>query len=69
MLTWLLLLIIVGGFYAFIIPALPTTLAVAAGFAYFVLASSSVVAGIVACRIDPIDPNVRNFHQVTFVLP
>lgn len=64
MLTWLLLLIIVGGFYALVIPALPTALAFAAGATYFVLASSSVMAGIIACHIDPIDPNVRRFHQV-----
>lgn len=64
MLTWLLLLVVVGGFYALIVPALPILLAIAAGVAYCVLAASSIVSGIVACYIDPIDPNVRRFHEV-----
>lgn len=64
MLTWLLLLIVVGGFYALIVPALPILLAFAAGIAYCVLAVSSILSGIVACYIDPIDPNVRRFHEV-----
>lgn len=64
MLTWLLLLVIVGGFYSFVVPGLPTAMSIAAGAAYAVLASSAVFAGIVACWKDPIDPNVRRFHQV-----
>lgn len=60
----MLLLLIVGGFYSFIIPALPTLWAIVAGVAYGVLASSTVVAGVAACLKDPIDPNVRRFHEV-----
>ncbi|CAM9103068.1 unnamed protein product, partial [Hapterophycus canaliculatus] len=62
-LTWMLLLLIVGGFYSFIIPALPTLWAVVAGVVYGLLASSTVVAGVAACLKDPIDPNVRRFHE------
>lgn len=63
-LTWLLLLLIVGGFYAVIVPALPNLWAIVASIVYGVLASSTVVAGVLACWKDPIDPNVRRFHQV-----
>ncbi|CAM9199982.1 unnamed protein product [Discosporangium mesarthrocarpum] len=33
------------------------------GPAYGVLAFSALMAGTIACYIDPIDPNVRRFHQ------
>ncbi|CAM9170634.1 unnamed protein product [Choristocarpus tenellus] len=33
------------------------------GVVYGVLASSSLLAGTIACKIDPIDPNVRRYHQ------
>lgn len=63
-LTWVLLLLIVGGFYAFVVPALPTQLSIIAGVVYGILASSTVIAGVIACLKDPIDPNVLRFHQV-----
>lgn len=53
-----------GGFYGFVVPALPTRLSIIAGVVYGVLASSTVIAGVMACLKDPIDPNVRRFHQV-----
>lgn len=62
--TWVLLLVIVGGFYSFIVPTLPKVWAVIAGVVYGVLASATVLAAAAACWIDPIDPNVRRFHQV-----
>ncbi|CAB1098437.1 unnamed protein product [Ectocarpus sp. CCAP 1310/34] len=62
-LTWVLLLLIVGGFYSFIVPALEQVWAMVAGLVYGVLASSTVLAGVLACLRDPIDPNVRRFHQ------
>lgn len=65
MLTWLLLLVVVAGFYSFIVPGLPRTIAVVAGATYGILASSALVAGILACVNDPIDPNVRRFHEVS----
>ncbi|CAN0291327.1 unnamed protein product [Pylaiella littoralis] len=61
-LTWILLLVIVGGFYSIIIPALPNLWAIAAGLVYGLLATSTVIAGVLACLKDPIDPNVRRFH-------
>lgn len=67
MLTWVLLLLIVGGFYSLIVPALAQVWAIVAGLAYGVLASSTVLAGILACFKDPIDPNVRRFHQVRLI--
>lgn len=60
----MLLLLIVGGFYAFIVPALPQLWAIVAGAVYGVLASSTVIAGVAACLKDPIDPNVHRFHEV-----
>eukprot|EP00903_Cladosiphon_okamuranus_P013911 g12939.t1 len=62
-LTWLLLLLLVGGFYAVIVPALPNLLAIVASIVYGVLASATVLSGLLACWKDPIDPNVRRFHQ------
>lgn len=64
MLTWVLLLLIVGGFYSLIIPGLSAPWSIVAGVAYGVMASSTVVAGVIACLKDPIDPNVRRFHEV-----
>lgn len=64
MLTWLLLLVVVAGFYSFIIPGLCATHSIAAGVTYGLLASSAVMAGILACMNNPIDPNVRRFHEV-----
>lgn len=63
-LTWMLLILIVGGFYGFVVPALPTPWPILAGLVYAVLASSTIFAGAVACIKDPIDPNVRRFHKV-----
>lgn len=63
-LTWILLLIIVGGFYAFIVPALDERWSIVAGVVYGMLVSATTVAGVVACWKDPIDPNVRRFHRV-----
>lgn len=63
-LTWILLLLVVGGFYSLIIPGLSTPWSIVAGVVYGVMASSTVVAGVIACLKDPIDPNVRRFHEV-----
>lgn len=67
MATWVLLLIVVGGFYSLIVPALPSVWAFVAGVVYGLLASSTIVTGVIACVKDPIDPNVRRFHQVGHV--
>lgn len=64
MLTWLLLLVIVAGFYSCIIPGLSATFSIAAGTTYGLLVLFAVVAGVFACVDDPIDPNVRRFHEV-----
>lgn len=66
-LTWVLLLVIVGGFYSVIIPALPNFWSIVAGVVYGLLAASTVIAGVLACLKDPIDPNVRRFHEVGWV--
>lgn len=63
-LTWVLLLLIAGGFYSLIIPGLSAPWSIVAGVIYGVMASSTVVAGVIACLKDPMDPNVRRFHEV-----
>lgn len=63
-LTWMLLLLIVGGFYSLIIPGLSAPWSIVAGVVNGVMASSTVIAGVIACLKDPIDPNVRRFHEV-----
>lgn len=66
-LTWMLLLVIVGGFYSVITPALPNLWGIVTGVVYGLLATSTIVAGVLACLKDPIDPNVRRFHEVGWV--
>lgn len=64
MATWVLLLALVGGFYAFIIPGLPHIFSIVAAIVYGLLTAAAVITGAMACWIDPIDPNLRRFHQV-----
>ncbi|KAH9120492.1 hypothetical protein LEN26_009196 [Aphanomyces euteiches] len=68
--AWIAFPILVGGFYAFFVPFLAKSAAIATGVVYGISAIACVALAVITTSIDPSDRNVLNqvdlqHHQVT----